>query len=199
MSDLYSKLSQIYKNKSCWKEQLQFVGSCLNNEDTKVRAKAIWILGEMGLVYGKLVEPYVKTIADFLKSEDDLLRERALNAIGRIGRNDFLLIAPLFEELFCAIKDSCEKVRVAFIWACENIGTGFPWLFEKRMSCFLPLLYDKADKVRMEAPEIFRVIGKRKPEYVKEYLPKLKELSETDTNRVVRIHSLGVIKASGLQ
>jgi HEAT repeat protein len=47
----------------------------------------------------------------------------------------------------------------------------------------------------MEALEIFRVLGKRKPEYVRPYLEQLLERSETDHNRVVRIHCLGAIKA----
>ena len=31
-----------------------------------------------------------------------------------------------------------------------------------------PLLHDEDDKVRMEAPEIFRILGKRRPEFVRE-------------------------------
>ena len=153
----------------------------------------------MGFTLGVLVKPYVKDIADFLTSEDDLLRERALNALGRIGRNDFSLIEPYFESIFPLSKDSNEKVRIAFIWACENIATNYPELFESKMNYFAVLLNDSADRVRIEAPEIFRVLGKRKPEYVKKYIPKLYELSEHDIEKVVRIHALGAIKASGFQ
>ena len=42
---------------------------------------------------------------------------------------------------------------------------------------------------------MFRVLGKRKPEYVKKYIEKLTYISEHDTERVVRIHSKGAIKA----
>ena len=48
----------------------------------------------------------------------------------------------------------------------------------------------------MEAPEIFRVLGKRRPEFVKPYIDQLQRISETDVNRVVRIHCLGAIKAA---
>jgi len=48
----------------------------------------------------------------------------------------------------------------------------------------------------MEAPEIFRVLGKRRPEFVRPYIEELWQLSETDENRVVRIHCLGAIKAT---
>lgn len=48
----------------------------------------------------------------------------------------------------------------------------------------------------MEAPEMFRVIGKRKPEFVQPYLTKLEYISTQDCNRVVRIHANGAIKAT---
>ena len=63
------------------------------------------------------------------------------------------------------------------------------------MSIFEQLLHDTDDKVRMEAPEIFRVLGKRRPEFVRPYVEQLQRISETDENRVVRIHCLGAIKA----
>ena len=64
------------------------------------------------------------------------------------------------------------------------------------MSVFAELLHDGDDKVRMEAPEIFRVLGKRRPDFVKPYLDKLRNMAETDPNRVVRIHCQGAIKAA---
>ena len=63
------------------------------------------------------------------------------------------------------------------------------------MAIFEGLLHDADDKVRMEAPEIFRVLGKRRPAFVRPYLELLRQISETDSNRVVRIHCLGAIKA----
>jgi hypothetical protein len=48
----------------------------------------------------------------------------------------------------------------------------------------------------MEAPEIFRVLGKRKPEFIRPFTEELRQISETDSNRVVRIHCLGAIKAT---
>ncbi len=50
----------------------------------------------------------------------------------------------------------------------------------------------------MEAPEVFRVLGKRRPEFVRPFAEQLQRLSETDENRVVRIHCLGAIKTTGL-
>lgn len=64
------------------------------------------------------------------------------------------------------------------------------------MPLLADLLDDKAIRVRMEAPEIFRVIGKRIPDYVFPHLDKLKYLSEHDDDKVVRVHSKGAIKAT---
>ena len=60
---------------------------------------------------------------------------------------------------------------------------------------FEKLLYDTDDKVTTEAPGIFRVLGKRRPEFVIPYTELLQKISETDENRVVKIHCLGAIKA----
>ena len=92
-------------------------------------------------------------------------------------------------------KDKCSNVRLSFIWASENIATNTPTAYKEHISIFVKLLDDKNNRVRMEAPEIFRVLGKRKPEYVKKYMEKLTYISEHDTDRVVRVHSKGAIEA----
>ena len=99
-------------------------------------------------------------------------------------------------DLFRFASDEEPKVRLSFIWASENIATNTPDIYKKHMSVFETLLHDSDDKVRMESPEIFRVLGKRRPEYVHPYLEQLQSIAETDSNRVVRIHCLGAIKAT---
>ena len=64
------------------------------------------------------------------------------------------------------------------------------------MPVYEKLLHDSDDKVKMEAPEIFRVLGKRRPEFIIPFLELLQNIAETDSNRVVRIHCLGAIKAT---
>jgi len=78
----------------------------------------------------------------------------------------------------------------------KKIATNTPGIYENYMTIFEELLHDPDDKVRMEAPELFRVLGKRRPEFVRPYLEQLQRLSETDNNRVVRIHCLGAIRAT---
>lgn len=78
----------------------------------------------------------------------------------------------------------------------QFMATNTPDVYENYMQVFEKLLYDTDDKVRMEAPEIFRVLGKRKPKLVKPYIERLRKISETDSNEVVRIHCKGAIRAT---
>ncbi|MBR2121738.1 MAG: HEAT repeat domain-containing protein, partial [Lachnospiraceae bacterium] len=123
----------------------------------------------------------------------------AVNALGWIGRGEYSVIEPYWAGLFHFASDEEPKVRLAFIWASENIATSTPDIYAVHMSVFAELLHDADDKVRMEAPEIFRVLGKRRPGFVRPYLEQLRQISETDENRVVRIHCLGAIKATGVK
>ena len=150
----------------------------------------------MGFANPQAVQNAVPTIASFLNSPASLLRERSVNAVVRIGRGDYHLIEPYWRELFRFVSDEDARVRLSFIWASENIATNTPDIYENEMPVFAKLLCDADDKVRMEAPEIFRVLGKRRPEFVRPFMEELQRISETDNNRVVRIHCQGAIKAT---
>lgn len=194
-TELYKSLGELTKNKADWENSISDVAALLEYDSTKIQAKALWLLGEIGLQHPEKIRKWVPAISDFLNSPAPLLRERALNALGRIGRADFSLIKTYWNDLFRFAKDAAPNVRLNFIWASENIATNTPEIYEGFMDIFAGLLNDPDDKVRMEAPEIFRVLGKRKPELVAPYIDLLSKISETDTNKVVRIHSKGAIKA----
>ena len=195
-SELYKELGTLTKDKDKWVESIPYVSSLLSHESVKIQAKSLWLLGEMGLAHPLLVKDSVPVIASFLDSSVPLLPERAVNALGRIGRGDYQVIEPYWAALFRFASDDDAKVRLSFIWASENIATNAPDMYQDYMSVFEKLLHDANDQVRMEAPEIFRVLGKRKPEFVSPFIEDLQQLSETDDNRVVRIHCLGAIKAT---
>ena len=195
-AELYKELGTLTKNKEKWKESIPYVFSLLTYDSVKIQAKALWMLGEMGLIYPQSVLASVPTIASFLDSPEPLLRERAISALGRIGRGSYPVIEPYWASLFRFASDEEPKVRLSFIWASENIATNAPDIYENYMPVFEKLLYDADDKVRMEAPEIFRVLGKRRSEFVLPFVDELQRISETDSNRVVRIHCLGAIKAT---
>lgn len=193
-AEIYKELGELTKNKDRWKDEIPYVKSLLDNESVKIKAKALWLLGEMGLLYPADVRDSVLKIVSYLDSSVPLLRERAVNALGRIGRGDFNIIKPYWDELFRFASDKEPKVRLSFIWASENIATNSPDIYCGYMTVFEKLLYDADDIVRMEAPEIFRVLGKRRPDFVRPFERELKTISESDNNRVVRIHCLGAIK-----
>ena len=110
--------------------------------------------------------------------------------------NFFNVIKSYWNDLFRFASDEEANVRLSFIWASENIATNTPNIYKDHIKVFETLLHDPDDKVRMEAPEIFRVLGKRRPEFVRPFVEQLQGISETDDNRVVRIHCLGAIKAA---
>ena len=195
-TELYKELGILTKDKERWEESIPYVASLLSHESVKIQAKALWLIGEMGLVYPESVKAVVPVIASFCDSQVSLLRKRAVNALGRIGRGDYHVIEQYWSSLFRFANDEDAKVRLSFIWASENIATNTPDIYENYMPIFEKLLHDTDDKVRMEAPEIFRVLGKRRSEFVQPYLETLQHISESDDNRVVRIHCLGAIKAA---
>ena len=194
-AELYRSLGKLTRDRTRWEENVPGVSSLLACRSVKLRAKALWLLGEMGLAHPHAVRDTVPAIASFLDSPGPLLRERAVNALGRIGRGDFTLIEPYWAGLFRFAADAEPKVRLALIWASENVAVNTPGIYEDRMPVFAALLHDADDRVRMEAPELFRVLGKRRPEFVAPYLEQLQHISEIDENRVVRIHCLGAVRA----
>ncbi len=195
-SELYNELGKLTDNKDKWEESIPYVSSLLTHKSVKIQAKALWLLGEIGLVHPLSVRDTVPEIASFCDSPSPQLRERAAGSLGRIGRGNYHVIEPYWTGLFRLASDAEAKVRLSFIWASENIATNTPDIYENYMPVFTALLQDADDKVRIEAPEIFRVLGKRKPEFVKPFLEQLQRIAETDSNRIVRIHCLGAIRAT---
>ena len=195
-AEIYKDLGTLTRQRERWEESIPRIEALLEHDSVKIKAKALWLLGEMGLAFPEAVGGSVAAVASFIDSAEPLLRERAANALGRIGRGCFRHVAPYWESLFRLAGDAEASVRLAFIWASENIATNTPDPYRDRMPLFAEMLHDSDDRVRMEAPEIFRVLGKRRPEFVDPYLDQLRNLAESDPNRVVRIHCQGAIKAT---
>ena len=190
-----NELKNLTRNKEAWKTNIDNVAEKLNEDySIAVKAKSLWLLGEMGLRYPIEIECHVEDIISYLDDDNPKLRERSVNAIGRIGRADKNPIIPYLDKLMKMRYDESENVRHAFIWACENIATNAPELFCEKLEIFHEMISDSSQKVRIEAPEMFRVIGKRKPEYVKPYLEKLEWIAANDENPTVRIHSAGAVR-----
>jgi len=98
--EILKELREITKNKEHWKETIDTIAVKLNgNYSVDVKAKVLWLLGEMGLRYPEKMEMYVKDIVGYLDDKHPKLRERALNALGRIGRADKEFILPYMDKL----------------------------------------------------------------------------------------------------
>ena len=54
-AELYKELGTLTKNKEKWKESIPCVFSLLTYDSVKIQAKALWMLGEMGLIYPQSV------------------------------------------------------------------------------------------------------------------------------------------------
>ena len=194
-NDVLRQLRDINKNRECWRENIDDVAAKLNGDySVAVKAKSLWILGEMGLNYPAEIEAYLEDIVGYMQDDDSKLRERSTNAMGRIGRADKNLVIPYLDKLMNMRFDESENVRHAFIWACENIASNAPVLFCEKLEIFYELIFDSGKKVRIEAPEMFRVVGKTKPDCVKPYLNKLEWIAQNDENPIVRIHSAGAVR-----
>ncbi|WP_304094100.1 HEAT repeat domain-containing protein [Methanobrevibacter ruminantium] len=166
----------ITKDKESWKANVDFVALKLNEDySVAVKAKALWLLGEMGLKYPEEIEPHINNIAG-------------------IGIADKDLIIDYIDTLMKLKYDKTENVRHAFIRACENIAANAPELFCEKLGIFYEMITDSHEKLRIEAPEMFRVVGKRNPNCVKPYLEKLEYIAENDENQTVHIHSAGAIR-----
>ena len=195
--EIMSELNNLTKQKEKWNTSIDNVVLILKNTNSKeIKAKSLWLLGEMGLQNSSQIQDHIQIIASFLNDKEPKLRARAVNALGRIGRTNHLLVMSYWDDMMDMKNDESSDVRMCFIWACENIATNSPDLYSNYMDIFLELISDKNDRVRIEAPEMFRAIGKRKPKYVEPYLDKLQWFADNDLHRVVRIHSAGAVRVT---
>ena len=99
-SELYKELGILTKDKGRWKESIPYVSFLLTHDSVKIQAKALWLLGEMGFAFPFSIVEHVSAVASFCGSTHPLLRERAVNALGRIGRISYASIEPYWEGLF---------------------------------------------------------------------------------------------------
>ena len=80
-------LREITKNKENWETLIGEVVEKIEAEYSDiVKAKALWLLGEMGLKYPHMLGLHIEKIATYLDDNNPKIRERAVNALGRIGR-----------------------------------------------------------------------------------------------------------------
>ena len=67
-SELYKELGILTKDKDKWEDSIPYVSSLLSSDSMKIKAKALWLLGEMGLSFPLMIEDHVSDIAAFCNS-----------------------------------------------------------------------------------------------------------------------------------
>jgi HEAT repeat protein len=175
-------------------DDIKLLTENIKSMDKRIVEEIYWTIGQIGIHKPDKVEHLIVNAFEDLKNENPQIREKALFALGRTGRANINLIKERINEIIKLYKDDNAKVRISMIWACENIANSKAELFEPYIKIFEEMLDDVDDDyVKKEIPEIFRVIGKYKPELIKNSLEKLKG-KLNDPNEVMRIHIKGAIK-----
>ena len=98
----------------------------------------------MGLEYPLSIKDSVTAVVSFCNNPVPLLRERAVNALGRIGRGNYRLIEPYWQDLFRFASDEEASVRLIFIWTSENIATNTPDIYGNYAGIFVHVDSSKA-------------------------------------------------------
>ena len=167
----------------------------LSHPDAAVCSASCWAVGHVGRRRPDWVDAVMPQLAHLTQHPSTRVREMAIWALGVIGRATPEMVAPYLSVILEGAKDAEGKVRLSAIWACENIATQRPEWFADYLPLFIEMLEDPDTKhVRGEVPELFRVIGKRRPDLVEWAVPELlRKLNDSD--RVTRVHAAGALKA----
>ena len=131
-NEILKRLRDITKNKEIWKLNVDYVAGRLNETNSmSVKAKSLWLLGEMGLKYPTEIEKHVSDIANYLGEDNPKLRERSVNALGRIGRADINLVINYMDKLM-EMKDDESEIALLKSSGFGNGTTGL-WQFLRMM------------------------------------------------------------------
>ena len=59
-NEIYTTLSTLSKDTKNWEAELEHVATLLAYPSNKIKAKALWLIGEMGLLYPQKSQPYIE-------------------------------------------------------------------------------------------------------------------------------------------
>ena len=73
-NEILNELRDITQNKESWKINVDYVAGSLNeNYSIPVKAKSLWLLGEMGLKNPREIEKHIQDIASYLEDDNPKL------------------------------------------------------------------------------------------------------------------------------
>lgn len=157
-----------------------------SDEDTYIRKAGYQAVGKVYAGDKNLRKGIIKLLDALLESENEKVRQTAINAAGEIGMFDFAPIEPLMER---GLFDVHHSVRNAVIGSVKKMGEKNPkpvLAFAKRF------LHHEDKEIRREICHGIELRGRKYPQDI---LPLLKELQHDKTARVrnTLIHVLGQI------
>ena len=170
-------------------------GAKSQGSNAELRMRACWALGQIGYKAPQDILPAITPLAQCLTDEDAAVRANAVWALGRIGRVNPQAIQPILPDMMGSAGDPEVQVRSNFLSASENIATDQPeWLLP-----YLPILIRLLDdedtrSIRRQAPELFRIIAKKRPEMLGEAAGKLESMLD-DPDEIVRLNASRALSA----
>jgi HEAT repeat protein len=161
----------------------------LQDSHPELRMRVCWALGQIGYKMPQDILPAIAPLTKCLTDEDAAVRANAVWALGRIGRVNPRAVLPILPAMMCRAGDPEVQVRSNFLSACENIAADqAEWLLP-----YLPVLIRLLDDedtrtIRRQAPEVLRIIAKKRPEALGEAGLKLESMLD-DPDEIVRLNA----------
>ena len=157
-----------------------------SDEDTYIRKAAYLTIGKIYKVHEDMRTKILTALDSLLESENEKVRQTAVNAAGEIGRYDFDVIAHIMDS---GLFDTHHSVRNAVIGSIKKMG-------EKNPGPVLDFagkyLHHEDKEIRREICHGIELRGRTHPQDI---LPLLRELQWDKTRRVrtTLVHVLGQI------
>ncbi len=164
-------------------------GASRQGSNAEVRMRACWALGQIGYKAPQDILPAINPLAECLTDKDASVRANAVWALGRIGRVNPQAVQPILPAMMCSAADPEVQVRSNFLSACENLAADQPEWLLPYLPVFIKLLDDEDTRsIRRQAPEVFRIIAKKRPEMLGEASATLESMLD-DQDEIVRLNA----------
>ena len=181
VEEIHSNILSEVKNK----KQVH-ISSYFSDKDTYIRKTAYLAIGKIYQAESKLQTAILKLLDKLAVSENEKVRQTAVNAAGEIGIKDFEPITKFMEQ---GLFDPHHSVRNAVIGSIKKMGEKNP----KPVLNFAKAYLKHEDKeIRREICHGIELRGRTHPQDI---LPLLKELQNDKTSRVrnTLVHVIGQI------
>ncbi|MDE5416021.1 HEAT repeat domain-containing protein [Alkalihalobacterium chitinilyticum] len=165
---------------------LQYIPMYSSNSDTYIRKNTYLILGRLYDTNPSFQNRIIQILRELMKSENEKVRQTAVNGLGEIGKKDAGMVLECFET---ALVDQHHSVRNAVIGSLKKMGQANP---KPILSFAKKHLHHPEAEIRREVIHGIELRGRTHPE---EVLPLLEEVQFEKVKRVKNmvIHVFGQI------